>query len=121
VLLQKREGVNILASFPGSMHDIHARLRLQGRGLKAPLQPSRLGRTCVAGLQEGSVTLAAARAAGGGQQAAVFGRSRALEKEYLRLTSMPTLDTVRPPAVLKQALRLVQQRWVQVCRSLPDN
>lgn len=58
-----------------------------------------------------AVTLQAARADGG---VAVYGQNRQLEKEYLRLTSMPTLDAVRPPAVLKKALKLVQQRWLQV-------
>lgn len=62
---------------------------------------------------EAALTLPAARSAGG-RAAPVFGRSAALEKEYLRLTAAPTLDSVRPPPVLKQALRLVQQRWLQV-------
>lgn len=58
-----------------------------------------------------AVTLQAARSAG---KQAVYGQNRQLEKEYLRLTSMPTLDAVRPPAVLKKALQHVQQRWLQV-------
>ncbi|BDA50297.1 Leukocyte receptor cluster member 8 homolog [Coccomyxa sp. Obi] len=57
-----------------------------------------------------AVTLQAARSAG---KQVVYGQNRQLEKEYLRLTSMPTLDAVRPPAVLKKALRHVQQRWLQ--------
>ncbi|CAL8465200.1 g4735 [Coccomyxa elongata] len=57
-----------------------------------------------------AVTLQAARSAG---KQVVYGQNRQLEKEYLRLTSMPTLDTVRPPDVLKRALRHVQQRWLQ--------
>ena len=58
-----------------------------------------------------AVTLQAARSVG---KQAVYGQNRQLEKEYLRLTSMPTLDAVRPPAVLKKALRHVLQRWLQV-------
>lgn len=42
---------------------------------------------------------------------AVFGTSTALEKPYLRLTSAPPLDSVRPPAVLKQALDLAKKKW----------
>lgn len=57
------------------------------------------------------MTLQAARSEGAG---AVLGRSTALEKEYLRLTSMPTLDAVRPPGVLKRALSMVQQHWLEV-------
>ena len=63
--------------------------------------------------QETAVTLLAARSASQ-SGAGVVGHSTALEKDYFRLTSMPTLDAVRPPAVLKQALRMVQQHWLQV-------
>lgn len=45
-------------------------------------------------------TLREARAGG---REAVFGSSTALEKEYLRLTTLPTVDAVRPPGVLEQA------------------
>ena len=47
------------------------------------------------------------RAAGG------LGTSEALEKEYLRLTSLPRASDVRPPQVLEAALRLIKQRWVE--------
>ncbi|EIE23285.1 hypothetical protein COCSUDRAFT_63639 [Coccomyxa subellipsoidea C-169] len=60
-------------------------------------------------LQE-AVTLQAARSEG---KQAVYGQNQQLEKEYLRLTSMPTIDAVRPPSVLKKALKHVQQRWMQ--------
>ena len=39
------------------------------------------------------------------------GTSTALEKPYLRLTSAPQADTVRPPEVLRRALAHVKQRW----------
>ncbi|KAK9840595.1 hypothetical protein WJX81_004184 [Elliptochloris bilobata] len=54
-------------------------------------------------------TLREARA--GGRQE-VFGSSNALEKEYLRLTALPTVGAVRPPPVLEQALARVKQRWL---------
>ena len=71
-------------------------------------------------LQDAAVTLLAARSASQ-SDAAVVGRSTALEKEYLRLTSMPTLDAVRPPAVLGQALRMVQRHWLQVGGTAPHS
>ncbi|KAK9903296.1 hypothetical protein WJX75_002137 [Coccomyxa subellipsoidea] len=60
--------------------------------------------------QQEATTLQAARSAG---KQTVYGQNSQLEKEYLRLTSMPTLEAVRPPVVLKKALKLVQQRWLQ--------
>ena len=50
-------------------------------------------------------TLRDARADG---RAEVFGSSTALEKEYLRLTALPTLGAVRPPAVLEQVGRALK-------------
>jgi len=44
----------------------------------------------------------------------VQGTSQALEKPYFRLTSAPELSTVRPPPVLKLALKHVQRHWIQV-------
>ena len=40
-----------------------------------------------------------------GEREEVFGSSTALEKEYLRLTALPTVDAVRPPEVLQQVRR----------------
>ncbi|KXZ46429.1 hypothetical protein GPECTOR_43g865 [Gonium pectorale] len=42
-----------------------------------------------------------------------LGTCEALEKEYLRLTSLPRACEVRPPAVLAAALRLVKAKWLQ--------
>ena len=42
------------------------------------------------------------------------GSSQALQKPYFRLTAAPDLATVRPPPVLKLALRHVQQHWIKV-------
>ncbi|KAK7208451.1 SAC3/GANP/Nin1/mts3/eIF-3 p25 family-domain-containing protein [Myxozyma melibiosi] len=39
------------------------------------------------------------------------GRCQKLEKRYLRLTSAPDPETVRPLPVLKQALELLKQKW----------
>ncbi|KAG1672045.1 hypothetical protein FOA52_008921 [Chlamydomonas sp. UWO 241] len=52
----------------------------------------------------------------GGEQAPLLktqgvGTSMAIEKEYLRLTSLPSASSVRPPTVLKLALDLVKARW----------
>lgn len=44
----------------------------------------------------------------------VFGTNTSVEKGYLRLTSLPSVDAVRPPAVLRQALERVKARWLQV-------
>lgn len=41
----------------------------------------------------------------------VKGTCQTVEKRYLRLTSIPTADTVRPEPVLRKALALVKQRW----------
>lgn len=40
-----------------------------------------------------------------------FGTCESLEKEYLRLTSLPSASTVRPPHILGMALRLVKAKW----------
>ncbi|KAF8060462.1 LENG8 [Scenedesmus sp. PABB004] len=44
-----------------------------------------------------------------------YGRSTALEKEYLRLTALPKAEDVRPPDVLAKSLALVKQRWRDGC------
>ena len=44
----------------------------------------------------------------------MVGYSTALEKDYFRLTSMPTLGAVRAPAVLQRALAMVQRHWLAV-------
>jgi hypothetical protein len=41
----------------------------------------------------------------------VQGTCRVVEKDYFRLTSAPDPARVRPPAVLEQALALMQQKW----------
>ncbi len=55
----------------------------------------------------------------------VVGLSQTVEKDYLRLTSAPKPADVRPPAVLKKALKNVKSRWKDqeadydwVCRQL---
>jgi SAC3 family protein LENG8/THP3 len=55
-------------------------------------------------------TLVAARELHGD---AAIGKSTDLEKEYLRLTSLPSVADIRPPQVLVQALELVKARWQQ--------
>ncbi|EPY53927.1 nuclear export factor [Schizosaccharomyces cryophilus OY26] len=42
---------------------------------------------------------------------AIIGRSTALEKSYLRLTSSPDPNTVRPLPILKQTLELLKRKW----------
>lgn len=48
------------------------------------------------------------------RQQAALGTSRALEKQYLRLTATPTTDTIRPPIVLERSLQLLKEKWLQV-------
>jgi SAC3 family protein LENG8/THP3 len=45
------------------------------------------------------------------EQLIVVGTCQKVEKDYLRLTSAPAPNTVRPLPVLKQALKLVQEKW----------
>lgn len=40
-----------------------------------------------------------------------MGTNTSLEKDYLRLTSMPRQSDVRPPAILAAALRMVKAKW----------
>jgi len=42
----------------------------------------------------------------------VAGKSRQVEREYLRLTAQPSPENVRPLAVLRKSLKLVKQKWV---------
>eukprot|EP00808_Paulinella_micropora_P010653 g33999.t1 len=44
---------------------------------------------------------------------AVVGTCTSLEKDYLRLTSAVDPSTVRPPSVLREALKRIQQKWVK--------
>ena len=41
----------------------------------------------------------------------IVGRSTALEKRYLRLTSAPDPESVRPLSVLRKTLDLLKQKW----------
>lgn len=41
------------------------------------------------------------------------GTCESLEKEYLRLTSLPRASSVRPPNILSLALDLVKARWLE--------
>jgi len=47
----------------------------------------------------------------GSSKIAIKGTSQSLEKQYLRITTPPTPDTVRPPSVLKAAFKMLQERW----------
>lgn len=49
----------------------------------------------------------------GSSSTSVYGQNTCLEKGYLRLTSMPTADAVRPPHVLRAALDLLVGKWKQ--------
>lgn len=46
------------------------------------------------------------------RQQQVFGTSNDLEKTYLRLHDAPSIDSVRPPWVLREALEHVKRKWV---------
>ncbi len=41
----------------------------------------------------------------------LVGTSKALEKNFLRLTTEPRAEDVRPQAILKNALKMVKRRW----------
>lgn len=58
-------------------------------------------------------TLVGARE-GGSKCGVAYGTSSQLEREYLRLTRLPALSEVRPPAVLEQSLELVKSKWLEV-------
>lgn len=81
-------------------------------------------------LQELRLSMAAAFGArggsGGGEEdpegqwapaVALYGTSTALEKPYLRLTSAPPRDTIRPPKVLKKSLKHVKRKWLAAVQS----
>jgi hypothetical protein len=59
-----------------------------------------------AGQQRGEAAQAALLDEAGGR-----GTCESIEKEYLRLTSLPLASNVRPAHVLAQALRLVKAKW----------
>ncbi|GIL81058.1 hypothetical protein Vretifemale_10178 [Volvox reticuliferus] len=72
------------------------------------LRQHRFGDSSAAAAQEGSPKDDVALVESGG-----YGTSEALEKEYLRLTSLPRAANVRPPAVLAVALKLVKAKWLR--------
>lgn len=49
----------------------------------------------------------------------VVGRSKALEKSYLRLTGTPNPDVVRPKAYLKKAIKHVMDQYTSKARPYP--
>ncbi|EFJ45164.1 hypothetical protein VOLCADRAFT_106118 [Volvox carteri f. nagariensis] len=89
----------LLAVTRGSSTEEVARLRLRQQ---------RFGDATAAAAQEASGKGDVVLAESGG-----YGTSEALEKEYLRLTSLPRVADVRPPAVLAVALKLVKAKWLQ--------
>ncbi|TNY19362.1 SAC3/GANP/Nin1/mts3/eIF-3 p25 family-domain-containing protein [Rhodotorula diobovata] len=44
-------------------------------------------------------------------QHTIVGKSQKLEKPYLRLTTLPNPNTIRPLEVLKQTLELIKRKW----------
>ncbi|GAA5939711.1 hypothetical protein JCM3775_001606 [Rhodotorula graminis] len=44
-------------------------------------------------------------------QHTIVGKSQKLEKPYLRLTTLPDPNTIRPLEVLKQTLELIKKKW----------
>ena len=41
----------------------------------------------------------------------IVGTSQKLEKSYLRLTSIPNPDTIRPEKILRQSLKWLLKKW----------
>ncbi len=41
----------------------------------------------------------------------LVGTNKSLEKDFLRLTAEPRAEDVRPPAILKKAVKMVKRRW----------
>ena len=59
-------------------------------------------------MDEGETAAAAAATGGVLLRTAKLGTCASLEKEYLRLTSLPSAASVRPPNILALALALVR-------------
>ncbi|KAL4424356.1 hypothetical protein ABPG75_001657 [Micractinium tetrahymenae] len=95
-----------LASLPVD----HAELARR-RERRERFQAEKAAAAAAAGVKDSSKTLVALRS----EQGVARGQNTSLEKDYLRLTSLPSVADVRPPEVLAQALELVKRRWTEGC------
>ncbi|KAL4859010.1 hypothetical protein ACK3TF_000801 [Chlorella vulgaris] len=91
-----------LASLPVDQQELARRLERQQR-----FQEEKAAAAAAAGIKAPAKTLVAIRS----EQGTARGQNQSLEKDYLRLTALPSAADVRPPEVLRQALELVKQRW----------
>ncbi|KAL4431998.1 hypothetical protein ABPG77_000265 [Micractinium sp. CCAP 211/92] len=95
-----------LASLPVDPAELARRQERRER-----FQAEKAAAAAAAGVKDASKTLVALRS----EQGVARGQNTSLEKDYLRLTSLPSVADVRPPEVLGQALELVKRRWTEGC------
>ncbi|PSC70843.1 leukocyte receptor cluster member 8-like protein [Micractinium conductrix] len=95
-----------LASLPLNAAELARR-----RDRRERFQAEKAAAAAAAGVRDSNKTLVALRS----EQGVAHGNSTQVEKEYLRLTSLPSAADVRPPEVLAQALELVKRRWTEGC------
>ncbi|PRW59764.1 Leukocyte receptor cluster member 8 isoform A [Chlorella sorokiniana] len=95
-----------LASLPVDKAELARRAERRAR-----FQEEQAAAAAAAGVKMKEKTLVELRS----EQGVARGQNQSLEKEYLRLTSLPSAADVRPPEVLAQALELVKRRWTEGC------
>lgn len=105
-LASKSSSSPSLASLPLDKQELERRLDRKQR-----FQEERAAAAAAAGIKEAQKTLVEVRS----QHGVARGQNQNLEKEYLRLTSLPSITDVRPPEVLRDALELVKRRWTEGC------
>ncbi|KAI7844718.1 hypothetical protein COHA_001806 [Chlorella ohadii] len=93
-----------LASLPVDKAELARRAERRAR-----FQEEQAAAAAAAGVKVKEKTLVELRS----EQGVARGQNQNLEKDYLRLTSLPSAADVRPPEVLAQALELVKRRWTE--------
>lgn len=93
-----------LSSLPVDHQELARRLERQQR-----FKEEKAAAAAAAGIKDSQKTLVELRS----EQGVARGQNLQLEKDYLRLTALPSAVDVRPPKVLRQALELVKRRWTE--------